>query len=170
MSTEIREYLHDHSERADWPRGEWDSEPDKIQWVDETTNLDCLMHRNRMGAWCGYVGVPEGHQFFATPYDSLHVDVHGGLTYADFCQESTDEAKGVCHVPFEGRPHRVWWLGFDCAHYMDSCPGMDASNIRMGWGIDSEGYYKNRQYVEREVRSLAAQLAIRSTPSEHDET
>ena len=46
------------------PPGPWDNEPDKIQWVDETTGLDCLMVRNWWGSWCGYVGVPEGHPLY----------------------------------------------------------------------------------------------------------
>ena len=36
--------------RADWPKGKWDNEPDKIQWQDPTTKLPCLMVRNSMGA------------------------------------------------------------------------------------------------------------------------
>jgi hypothetical protein len=79
--------------------GEWNSEPDKIQWVDEATGLDCLMHRGPGGFWCGYVGVAEGHPAFGKDYDSVGVEVHGGLTYADFCQDTGDESHGICHVP-----------------------------------------------------------------------
>jgi hypothetical protein len=47
-----------------WPRGEWDDEPDKMQWQDEATGLPCLIVRGPVGALCGYVGVPEGHPCF----------------------------------------------------------------------------------------------------------
>lgn len=101
--------------------GPWLNEPDKIQWVSET-GLDCLMVRNRLGAWCGYVGVTEDHPWFEKDYQNLDVDVHGSLTFADFCQPGKEEARGVCHVPFPGRSDRIWWLGFDCAHIQDLMP------------------------------------------------
>jgi hypothetical protein len=28
--------------RENWPAGEWDHEPDRIQWMDEATGLPCL--------------------------------------------------------------------------------------------------------------------------------
>src|SRR5688572_33275852 len=79
--------------RARWPAGPWDDEPDKVQWEDETTGYPCLAVRNRLGAWCGYVGVPKGHPFFAKDYGHVSDDwnnyspAHGGLTYAAFCME-----------------------------------------------------------------------------------
>lgn len=51
-------------DKSKWNRGPWDSEPDKKQWQDEATGLPCLIVRNRMGALCGYVGVPESHPLF----------------------------------------------------------------------------------------------------------
>ena len=80
-----------YMDRSDWPRGEWTSEPDKMQWQDEATGLPCLIVRNQSGALCGYVGVAEGHPFF-------------GLEYSD------------CSLP-EAKPHGItedaeisqWW-------------------------------------------------------------
>lgn len=158
--------------------GEWENEPDKIQWVDEATGLDCLMHRSPSGAWCGYVGVPEGHPYFGKDYgqctrnppcedfycehspDSA-VDVHGGLTYADFCQDTKDESFGICHVPEPGRPHRVWWLGFDCAHAGDLSPAHDAlpGMAAIHGRYPRSDTYRNREYVENEVTKLAQQVA-----------
>lgn len=55
--------------RSKWPPGPWDQEPfDKVSWVDEETNLDCLAVRGPMGSWCGYVGVPPGHPFYGKDY------------------------------------------------------------------------------------------------------
>lgn len=137
-------------DRSSWPKGEWSDEPDKMQWQDETTGLPCLIVRNRMGALCGYVGVAEGHPAFDVHYDEVNVDVHGGLTFADFCQPN-DGDEGICHVPDEGEPERVYWLGFDCAHCWDVTPAWPD-----GFG---EGSYKNIPYVQNECRQLAAQLA-----------
>jgi hypothetical protein len=142
------------------PVGEWNDEPDKIQWIDDATGLDCLMHRSPSGAWCGYVGVAEGHPAFGKDYDGVDVEVHGGLTYAEFCMDTGDESYGICHVPEPGRPHRVWWLGFDCAHAGDMTPAHDAlpgmAEIRERYPRNE--VYRNRAYVEHEVAELARQL------------
>jgi hypothetical protein len=77
--------------KADWQRGPWDNEPDKIQWQDEATGLPCLIVRGPVGALCGYVGVPSGHPLHGKDYDDARVDVHGGLTFAHGCAEITRE-------------------------------------------------------------------------------
>lgn len=112
-------------DKCEWPNlGNLHTEPDKAQWVDEQTGLDCLAVRNRrLGHWCGYVGVPESHHYFGKDYDEVDADVHGGLTFADVCQEN-DKEHGICHIPEHGRPEKVWWLGFDCAHLNDVSPGI----------------------------------------------
>lgn len=74
-----------------------------------------------MGHWCGYVGVPEGHPLFGQGDSDGLFAVHGGITFAGACQE--DKEHGVCHAPLPGRPEKVWWLGFDCAHAGDLMPG-----------------------------------------------
>lgn len=138
------------------PDGPWQDEPDKAHWVDEATELDCLIHRNRMGALCGYVGVPSTHPAFEKGYDEVDVDVHGGLSYANKCQETGDPAEGICHVPLPGRTDDVWWLGFDAAHAFDVMPKMP------DYGIDLDVLdmaYRTFGYVRGEVESLARQLA-----------
>jgi hypothetical protein len=148
-------------DKSTWERGPWDDEPDKVVWVDEQTSLDCMAVRNRAGAWCGYVGVPEGHPAFGKHYDDVAGDVHGGLTYAGPCQETDDPADGVCHLPQPGRPAPVWWLGFDCAHGGDQVPAYWAALRRVGaysaFERDCE-VYRDLGYVVGEVERLAAQL------------
>jgi hypothetical protein len=78
-------------DKSSWPRGEWDREPDKMQWQDKETGLPCLIVRNRMGALCGYVGVSEDHPDYQKGYDDFRVEVHGGLTFANSCQEATKD-------------------------------------------------------------------------------
>ena len=145
--------------KSSWPRGEWDSEPDKVQWIDPATNLDCLIHRGSSGALCGYVGLPRGHKFYGKDYeaararDGEYLDVHGGLTFADSCSEEVRaDGGGICHIPAPGRPADVWWLGFDCAHSGDLCPA---------YSEDDRGYeqYRDIFYVKHEVQKLAAQLS-----------
>lgn len=167
---------------VDFP-GPWDDEPDKVQWVDPATGLDCLVVRNHFGSLCGYVGVPAGHPAYGVPYDEPDVEVHGGLTFADTCSgESADgqPSAGICHVPEPGRPHDVYWLGFDCGHAFDFQPGMRAMEMRVmpdllerfdknkpydheavmkttdEWGTER---YRTLDYVRAEISDLAEQLA-----------
>lgn len=159
--TEAAERSWTTVDKAGWGDGPWQDEPDKIQWIDEETNLDCLIHRGPMGNLCGYVGVPPGHPAHGKSYDGIDVDVHGGLTYSEFCQEGDDEAAGVCHIPLPGRPVKVWWLGFDCGHAFDVMPAMDARQRVAGlpplrFGNET---YKSVAFVRAEIRRLARQLA-----------
>jgi hypothetical protein len=144
--------------------GAWSSEPDKAQWVDEATGLDCLVNRNRFGAWCGYVGLPPEHPLYGKGYgdDALcDLEVHGGLNFADTCQEGAEDGWGVCHVPEPGRPAEVWWLGFDCGHFQDLVPGRVEARSAIGSPHPAPypQVYRTFDYVRAEVRSLAAQLA-----------
>lgn len=102
-------------DKTEWPRGAWDSEPDKVQWPDETTSLPCLVVRGPGGSWCGYVGVAVGHPLYGVAYsDCYHGDkcpepkgdgsyrycdhrpesfleVHGGITFAHHCSDLSKE-------------------------------------------------------------------------------
>jgi hypothetical protein len=145
MSEQI--WINDKIDRSEWDRGPWDSEPDKVQWKDGATGLDCLAVRHpHSGHWCGYVGVPPGHLLHGKGYDtpavyphgegcesgdeSYHysctpggvLSAHGDLTFADECQEADAPCRGVCHVAAPGEPDKLWWLGFDCAHCDDASP------------------------------------------------
>lgn len=166
----LQHWIDSTMDRSHWGSGPWDAEPDKVSWVDPETGLDCLIVRNRLGALCGYAGVPPTHPWYEAEYGYGHsigpkvdeqcegfcdhnpdhlVDVHGGLTYSAHCQSSDDPARGICHVPAPGRPENVWWFGFDCAHYGDLVP-LTYSLGGTYWAVDM---------VATEVRSLAAQLA-----------
>jgi hypothetical protein len=212
----MREYRH--TDKSTWGHGPWDAEPDKRQWVDEATGYDCLAVRANGGHWCGYVGVPESHPWHGVGYSACGrspacgeewcehapehaIRVHGGLTYAAFCQEPTpeqwekirahipearaqaalypegdsarwlasflpfaddyegwaaaQEGRAICHVPLPGRPARVWWFGFDCAHFGDQSPAYAARDMPSF----SDGAYRDLAYVEAECAAMARQLA-----------
>lgn len=147
---------------------EWESEPNRELWTDETTGYPCLIRRGPGGALCGYVAVPESHPFFGKSYtyvngwddDDLRatrsyygshgqgkIDVHGGVTYAGECDG--DPVEGICHVS-DGEDE-VWWFGFDCAHCMDCVPRIPRSRLLP---------YRNWAYVRSEVESMAKQLHV----------
>jgi hypothetical protein len=155
-----------------WGDGPWQKEPDKIQWIDDATDLDCLMVRGPGGHWCGYVGVPPEHPWHGVEYSASvpsikcdhdwHgdggcspesvIDVHGGLTFSRGCPEQHSEF-GICHVPQDGRPDNVWWFGFDCAHCDDASPSY---RRKYNWGND--GIYRTVSYVQDQCALLAKQL------------
>ena len=147
--------------------GPWEGEPDKVQWIDPETGLDCLIVRNHFGSLCGYVGVPAGHPAYRQGYDDVEVSVHGGLTFDGFCADEETE-RGICHIPGEGRDPKVWWLGFDCGHFNDVSPGMEYLDRHLSrldvdiperpkevWEFQT---YKDLEYVVNEVEQLAKQL------------
>lgn len=142
-------------DKSDWPRGEWDNEPDKIQWQDQETGLPCLLLRNSVGALCGYVGVSSGHPLHGKEYDYPDVNVHGGLTFSDSCSLDPEESRNICHRPDPGEPDDVWWFGFDCAHAFDRTP---ASERFVGIHRIESDRYRNVAYVEAQCADLARQL------------
>lgn len=145
-------------DKSKYECGPWLHEPDKKQWFDLATGLPCLIVRACItGALCGYVGVPKHHQLYEVPYgkiDSQDISIHGGLTFSDKCQNSALESNGICHKVEEGAEDDVWWLGFDCSHYDDICPGF--------WHVYKDiaivGTYRDFKYVENQVLVLAEQL------------
>lgn len=149
--------------------GPWSGEPDKAAWVDPETGLGCLAHRNAMGAWCGYVGVPPGHPWhgvgrFTGPL--RQAIAHGGVNFAG--PGRNDSAEGEYGL---GVGEDLWWVGFDCGHAWDLVPGLlavlhqaDPVSYPLG-GRPSPGLrsifdhqiYRTFGYVVDEVHRLAAQ-------------
>lgn len=126
-----------------WGHGPWLDEPDHEEF--EMCGFPCVVHRSsRMGFLCGYVGVDKTHALYGKLYDEaydegLDGDVHGGLTYARAWAPGS-EIKDL------------WWFGFDCGHLYDIAPG-----IRTDF-VEPTSQYRTFRYVDRECRSLAAQL------------
>lgn len=151
------------------PRGSgdaepWRNEPDRVAWRDPSTGLQCLILRAPLGALCGYVRVPRGHALHGKPFEHRRacrgVYVHGGLTFSG-------------HLGGR-RMKRGHWFGFDCGHFCDFVPGVNAaieSLIRLKPELyrDLEALerfhaskiYRTVDFVRVECTSLAAQLAQR---------
>lgn len=122
-------------QNQDGPRP-WESEPDKLEWIDEVTGQHCLIQRSPLGALCGYVGGRWDWPWFGEDYwDIEEIDVHGGLTHS-----------GV----LRGTDHTIYWIGFDCAHVGDLCPEMPRL-----WPYST---YRDIEFVKGQVTSLARQL------------
>lgn len=142
-------------DRSRFGSGPWDNEPDRVEWRDEKTGLDCLILRNGLGALCGYVAVRPGHPWHGKGYDDVPAEVHGGLTYADACHGR------ICHVPRPGEPDNVWWLGFDAGHAWDLVPSMTHWRRLMPKlaSLDDSETYRTVEYMRAECERLARQVA-----------
>lgn len=149
-------------DKSTWGPGAWQDEPDRVDWIAH--GFACFGRRNHHGAWCGYAGVPREHPAYGKDHDDVDVEVHGGLTYSANCDGE------ICHVPAPGMPDDVWWLGFDCAHFNDLVPGMEARmreiHVQMGSPVDGPfralklgEVYRDLPYVRRQTTRLAKQLA-----------
>lgn len=142
-----------------WEPGPWHAEPDKMQWQDAQTGLTCLAVRGPMGAWCGYVGVPESHPWHGLGYGAVPDMGHGGLTFADECMKEAG-VRDICHIGTD----RPWWLGFDCAHAGDLCPAMETT-LREGrrtYGA-FRGVYRDLGYVQAQCAAMAQMIAAYTT-------
>ena len=154
-------------DKSTWGDGPWQDEPDRVEW--RIGEFVALARRNRMGAWCGYIGLPPGHPWhglhaFGDEHNSLDdIEVHGGINYTDACMvvEGMDPQELVCHTPLPGESDDVWWLGFDCLHAWDIGPAMDAQMREAGLAPmrpnDIVYHYRDVAYVTREVEHLAEQ-------------
>lgn len=169
-------------DKSTWGDGEWQQEPDKMQWQDRDTGLPCLIVRSPSpGSLCGYVGVPPSHPYHGKGYNDTiagvkyciesSLEVHGGVTFAGGC-EPGDDSSGICHVPDAGEPDNVWWIGFDCGHSQDVMPGLEAQlakasdeslkKVLKEFADAFEQWkpaYKTIAYVQAECTDLARQLA-----------
>jgi hypothetical protein len=132
-------------DRSQWPKGPWDGEPDRTAWLHES--VLCLAVRSpSSGSWCGYVAVRQGHPWYGVGHDEIPASVHGGLTWSSYSAEDS-----VRHSPFG---EVVWWVGFDCGHFLDVCPAL---YVHVPSSQDG-GVYRTLFYVQAETNDLADQL------------
>lgn len=114
---------------------EWKTEPNEYKFEHRGVLCQILRHPELLHL-CGYIRVPDGHPWDKMDYDECdreyNTGVHGGLTYA--------------HREDDG-----YWIGFDCAHAGDYCPGMYLQT-RPASG------YKNMAYVTREIKDLVDKM------------
>lgn len=62
-----------------------------------------------LDSWhCGYVFLPEGHEFYGKHYDEIDVECHGGLTFGEKFRVKKSKNFGM------------WGIGFDYMHYHDN--------------------------------------------------
>ncbi len=134
------------------------TKPFKVEREWEHAGLKCAVTLQHPGGHrCGYVRVPPGHWAFGKEYEDIHVDVHGGITFA------TPEP--CAHEDGAG-----WWVGFDCGHSEDEMydPDMKLEDapeeyrsvmaFYRGLSLQYPKHYWTQAEVERECEKLAEQL------------
>jgi len=184
--------------RENWAPGPWDNEPDRVDWVHAglaclivRAPVGALCGYVGVGPthpWyhgprtekgperptpiLGGTWRPSAYGLCAlrppcaescdhTPESLLRV--HGGITYSGVCQGH------ICHVTQPGMPEHLFWYGFDCGHFLDVIPGMDAMLASLGkeqrFGRDEDtpvrlrSHYRDVAYVTAATNELAEQLA-----------
>jgi hypothetical protein len=160
----------------------WETEPENANWTDDRTRLPCAMRRGPVGAWCGYVGLPNDHPLSGKSYNDIvpvakavlertvNVDSVGVINLFCASLHASDFEQGRlplslaldCHggLTFSGSPPWLpdgyWWFGFDCSHSGDFIPG-SAKLFGRDEPRDGE-VYRGFDYVQNIVTALARQL------------
>jgi hypothetical protein len=122
-----------------------EGEPDKEEF--EYKGLKCLIVRNHMGAYCGYVAIPIGNPLYEKEdiYDGNAIYVHGGVTFQGRQEDGGD-----------------WWIGFDCAHYEDFVPGFYGI-FKLEYPLLQEhAIYRDIEYVREQCKSMADQVLLQN--------
>lgn len=138
-----------------------------------------IARRNRMKAWCGYVGLSSEHSFFGKSYgdrvpvpdrSAIAIDKAGPISlFIEALQE--DDGKVALDILFNvhggitytGDTYPVddglWYLGFDCSHCDDLSP-QDVFHSFSGdiWRLEGGRQYRSLEYVKNELALLAEQL------------
>ena len=119
----------------------------------------CVILGIYMGHRCGYIAIPKGHELYGKDYDEIDISVHGGLTYASY-------SEGEYPVKSE---KSVYWIGFDCAHYMDGRDleliksfGEDDIDVKNMLELERKypigGEIRTVEYVENELIEMVNQI------------
>jgi hypothetical protein len=127
----------------------WLHEPNRVAWRDLATGYQCLILRTELGNLNGYVRVPRGHALHGRSFHERRVYrdvfVHGGLSFSG-CLGGRNMKRGH-------------WFGFDCAHFRDLVPAMQAAMDLFGLPGMKFATYRTVSYVRGECQELAHQLA-----------
>ena len=129
-----------------------------IEKIFEYRGYKCVIALMSLGHRCGYVAIPNGHEYFGVDCDEIPIGCHGGLTY------SGDD------YPI---PDGNWYIGFDCGHCMDSpdyaalakyfkgnAKVMESISWRMELDkqFGTHGEIRSQDYVRNELMDIVNQL------------
>lgn len=145
--------------KAEWPAGPWIEEPDYMLWLSPDSMYPCVLRRNMLGAWAGFVGIAPDHPLYQATHTEMaieSIDIYGGVVFTGFSPEDDIEVSP---------PIRRWWIGFGCMTPDDATP-RQAKKPKSTKKVapkkstkKSAATYKTIEFVRAHTESLAAQLA-----------
>jgi hypothetical protein len=144
--------------------GPWTREHDKLAWVDPATGLDCIVRRLEKGNLGVFVAVRREHPLFGYSANAMPAGLlraHGGVGYAQACDDRGPEDRSICHV-HSGNVEAhddSWWIGSAFDAIEDLIPADDghAAEARR-LGIDQR--YRDEDYAVDLCTHLARDLAM----------
>ena len=110
----------------------------------EAYGFKCLVLDSPFQSFNGYVALTKKHPCYGLDYDDIPVNVHGGLTYADYGGEEIKEEGVLWENP------ELYWIGFDTAHLGDW----------VGYAPERGGKRWTIEMVAEETEQLAKQLQM----------
>ena len=122
----------------DYPNTEEHKESHSELYEFNHNGYRCWVGRNFTYCWCGYVDVPKEHPDYGSMYDTLPIDVHGGLSFSQ-----------------DGK------FGFDCCKGQDINPKIIIGGQVMPDIQFAGATYKDYDFAINEVKKLADQLKVR---------
>lgn len=133
----------------------WEREGDLKEWVVRGYRC-CAVRHPMLGCWLLYLGVPQGHPWYACGSDEIDADVHGGVSW-------TGRPIPLHPLAYDGG-RILWWVGADFGHLGDQCPMLVKKNPLLRAG----SRYRTLAYVQHEAERLAhqAEQAARAKSNE----
>ena len=132
----------------------------KVEKVEEYKGYKYVVIGTSMGHRCGYVGISTDNELYGVDYCNLQLNVHGSLTYSENSESN---------YPIKTE-EKLWWIGFDCAHYMDGkdfdlikeLNDINTYNqlVRIGILSSADNVVRSFAYVEKECMNLIDQIVI----------
>ena len=147
-------------------QGPWSLEHDKIAWTDPATGLHCIVRRMRGGNLGAFVAVPRGHAIFGYSAEAIPpglLRTHGGVDYAQACDDRGPEDRSICHVHVHSgnveRHDDAWWLGTVCDEIGDLIPD-DVGHATEARRLGIDQVYRDEGYAIDLCTALAHDLAL----------
>jgi hypothetical protein len=130
--------------------GPWVDEPDRVAFESDD-GFGRLIRRTDMGTLCGYLILPDEHEWSGRHKELIPVETHGGLTFAE----------PVSHLQGECDRDRRFAMGFDTTHFFDVWPMMARRypEIFKSDGVSDlfTPQYRDLEYVKAAIEALAQQ-------------
>lgn len=107
------------------------------------SGLLCRVLDSPFGSYNGYVAVPKEHPAWGQDYETLPIEVHGGLTFG---QQGSDDPEKSEDFPNTS----LYWFGFDTSHAGDW----------VDFGSDRGGRKWTAEDVAKETEGMAKQFSV----------